>query len=243
MDKAKRKKMEKLIYDCFDKLDPSKGNTKKYKDFFSQMSDTQFNSFFKKLFDDNDAYLILEIVDYERELDMVNIENAAKYLNVPLFEKVVMPHMNMDNETPSVTPYEVPVGYAHLKRMQQMLFKKNSTSTNIDIRSSVTGQVTADDKNARESESENFAIMSLGIEDGMKEFMSARSDDLVAKNEMYSQIAKKGFVSLSELTDNVDNKVTLNTIDVHLMGCGIKSDLITKGLYLRKTLNDKKKEV
>jgi hypothetical protein len=101
-------------------------------------------------------------------------------------------------------------------------------------------QVTADDKNARESDAENFALVSLGVEDGMKEFMSARADDLVAKNDMYSSIANKGYVSLNELTDNVDNKVTLNTLDVYLIGCGIKSDLITKGVYLKKTLDEKK---
>lgn len=56
---------------------------------------------------------------------------------------------------------------------------------------------------------------------------------------MYSKIAQKGYVALNELTDDVDNKVTLNTLDVYFMGCGLKTDLITQGLYLRKTLNEK----
>jgi hypothetical protein len=67
-----------------------------------------------------------------------------------------------------------------------------------------------------------------------------RADDMVAKEEMYAAIAQKGYVSLNELTNNVDNKVTLNTLDVYLIGCGIKSDLITRGSYLRKTINSKK---
>jgi hypothetical protein len=54
--------------------------------------------------------LTLDIIDYERTLSMENIKKAAKYLDVPLFEKVVMPHINMDKDNPIVTKYEVPVG-------------------------------------------------------------------------------------------------------------------------------------
>jgi hypothetical protein len=60
---------------------------------------------------------------------------------------------------------------------------------------------------------------------------------MVMKNEMYSSIAKNGFVSLNGLTNDVDNKVTLNAVDVHLIGMGIKSDLITDNLTVKKTLN------
>jgi hypothetical protein len=238
--KAKREEMEKLIYDVFSTLDTTESNTKKYQDMFSEMNDTQFDTFFKKLFASDDLYLPLDIVDYEKTISMDCLEKSAKVLNIPLFEKVVVPFSNMDKENPVITKYAVPVGYAHLKRLQQMLFKKNSTSTDISIRSSTTGQVTNDDKNARETDNENFALMSLGVEDGMREFMGSRADDLVAKNEMYSSIAQKGYVSLNSLTNDVDNKVTLNTLDVYLIGCGLKSDIITSGLYLRKTLQTKK---
>jgi len=66
--------------------------------------------------------------------------------------------------------------------------------------------------------------------------ISPRSDDMVMKNEMYAQIAQKGFVSLNSLTNNVENKVTLNLIDVHLISMGILSDLVTKGLLVKKSL-------
>jgi len=56
------------------------------------------------------------------------------------------------------------------------------------------------------------------------------------KNQMYASIAQKGYVSLDELPNDVANKTTLNTIDVHLIGLGIKSDLITQGLLVRKTM-------
>ena len=87
--KQTRKKMEDLIFNFFSKLDPSGKNTKKYKDFFGAMSDSQFQSFFNKFFQDKSAYLTLDIVTYEHDLSMKNIEDAAnlKEVNSKLIEQ------------------------------------------------------------------------------------------------------------------------------------------------------------
>ena len=148
-----------------------------------------------------------------------------------------MPFANGDKTHPSVTKYEVPVGYLHIKRMQQILSKKNSTSIDVSRRSAITKQVINEDKNARESDQETFGLVALGATDMLRELMGPRADDMVMKKEMYSEISRKGFVSLNELTNNVENKTTLNTVDMYLCGMGIKTDLVTKGLALKKTLN------
>jgi hypothetical protein len=236
IDPSKRKKMEKLIYDTFEALDPSGENKKKYKEMFSTMSNIEFDKFFKKFFEDENLYLILDVIEYERDLKMENIEKAAKILDLELFEDVAMPFLNGSIENPVVTPVKVPVGYLHLKPMQQLVSKKNTTSTNINERSSLTNQVTGKDKNARDTDTENISLVTIGANYTLKELLGPRSDDSVAKAEMYSLITKKGYVSLSELTDKVENKTTLNTIDTFLIGMGIKSDLITDGLILTKTL-------
>lgn len=235
--KEKRKKMEDTIYTTFKLLDPSGANTAKYKTMFSKMSDNQFDSFFRNFFKNEDSYLILDIIDYEREVKLEDIEKAADYLGVPLFEKVVIPFANGDKEHPMVTKFEVPVGYLHCKRMQQILSKKNSTSTEISNRSPITGQVINHDKNARQSDQENFALVVLDAENALKEFLGGRADDMVMKTQMYSEISRKGYVSINELTNDVNNKTALNTLDVYLHGMGFDTDLITKGLELNKTLN------
>lgn len=235
ISKATRKQMEETIYSVFDALDPSGITTTRYRDMFKPMSDTQFDNFFKEFFADENLYLTLDTVDYERDLKIENVEKAAKIINVPLFEKVVMPFANGDKNNPVISKFEVPVGYVHVKRVQQILFKKNSTSTDITQRSALTGQVTGKDKNGRESDNENVALLALNSTAILQEFMGPRADDMVMKQEMYAQIAKKGFVSLEELPNNVENKTTLNTLDVYLMGMGIQSDLVTPGLILKNT--------
>ena len=234
----KRQKMETLIYSVFDALDNTHRNTDKYKSMFSNMTDTQFEKFFKELFTNPNSYLILTVVDYEIDLKLEDIEKAAKILGIPLMEKVAFPHYTMDNENVVVTKEPVPVGYCHVKRTQQTVAKKNGLSTTADIRSQLTGQVTGADKNGRESDLENAMLISLGMNDLLKELNGPRADDPHMKQQMYTAISNKGFVSLKDMESDTANKTTLNTVDVFLLGMGLNSDLVTKGLMLKKTLNE-----
>lgn len=238
LTKQKRKDMETLVYNTFNALDPSKTNTNKYKAMFSKMSDAQFDSYFKSIFNDENMFLVLDVVDFEHALTIENVVAASKVLNIPLTEKVAMPFVNHDKENPVVTKSEVIVGYLHLKRMQQMLSKKNTTSTEIGIRSALTGQVTGHDKNGRISDAETACLSTIGAEYALKEFMGPRSDDKHMKAQMYSDISTKGYCSFEDLASRPENKTSLMTTDTYLIGMGIKSDLITKGLALNKTLND-----
>ena len=233
-----RKQMETLIFDFFNAIDKSKSNTKFYHDLLDPMSDAQFKTYFKQLFADEKAYLVLNIVDFEHSVVIQDIERAAKVLHIPLFENVYMPHITMDKNKVVRTQIPVPVGYVHVKRTQQTVAKKNGISTTVDTRSALTGQVTGADKNGRESDIENIMLVQLGMKATLKELNGPRSDDLVMKREMLSEIAEKGYVTLDELTDDVDNKTTLNTANVYLLGMGINSDLVTKGLMLKNTLKE-----
>ena len=237
----KRRQMEKLIYDFFDAFDKSGVNTKRYKGQFEPMSDDGFKRFFDMFTKDEDAYLILDIVDYERTIKLDDIERTAKVLNIPLFEKVYTPHLTMDKNNIIITKEPVPVGYVHIKRTQQTVMKKNGLSTSIDVRSAMTGQVTAGDKNGRETDLENSMLISIGLDYTLKELNGPRADDLVMKNEMLHDIATRGYVKYDDLTYNLENKTTLNTVNTYLLGMGLNSDLVTTGLMLPKTLREELK--
>lgn len=233
ISKAKRKEMETLIYTVFDALDPSKTNSSKYRDMFKKLSDQQFDSFFRELFKNDDQYLILDTVDYENDLKIEYIQKACNLLGVELFEYIAMPFINGSAEDPVVSAYPIPNGYAHIKRMQQTLAKKNSTSIEISQRSPLTGQVTRDDKNTRDSDVENFSWATLDADDVLRELNGPRADDMVMKTQMYQQISKNGFTSLNTLESDVFNKTTLNTVDVFYIGSGLKTDLVTDGMLVR----------
>lgn len=238
MTPEKRSKMEKLIYDTFDALDPTGSNTKKYKDKFSEMSDSQFDSFFKQFFANPKEFLILDIVEYERTLSFDKIEKAAKVLDIPLFEDLYMPHITMDKNNVVCTKYPVAVGYLPIKRPQQILHKKNGLSINTEKRSALTGQVTSEDKNGRQSDAENTMMVALGADKILEEMNGPRSDDMTMKSQMNVQIANNGYVHLSDLNSDPANKTTLNTVNVYLIGMGLKTDLVTPGLMFKNTIRE-----
>ena len=238
---AKRKKIEEMIYGVFDRLDKTGTNTKKYKAIFSRMDDKAFNSYMKKFFADDSRNYYLEILPFEREPKLEHIKEAADYLKVPLEEYVYLPFSNPDGE-PLRTRYKVPVGYIHIKRLQQILSKKNSFSVNIENRNVKTGQVISDDKNARVSDIENFALVAIGADEALKEFMGPRADDMIMKQQMIKDIHRDGYVALNSLKSDIKDKQALNTLDVYFMGAGILTDLVTPGLMFRKTLDDRKEQ-
>ena len=233
MTPEKRKKMEDTIYGFFRTIDPSGLNEKHYREKFSGMSDSQFDSFFKGFFQDPKAYLVLHTVDYEAPISMEGIEATSKKYNIPLFEYVYLPHVTMDLENVVRTPLPVPVIYLNIKRTQQTVAHKNGLSIHTDQRSPLTNQLVGKDKNGRSSDLENTMLVSMGLTNCLAELNGPRADDSVMKMNMQLQIAQNGMYSLSESESNVENKATLNTVNTYLLGMGIRSDLIDDSLLLR----------
>lgn len=233
-----RKKMETLIYKFFSAFDKSGKNTKKYKELFQPMSDNKFKQYFDGLFANENAYLILDVVDYERMVTMQDIEDAADVINVPLYEFVTLPHLTMDKEKCITTKVPVPVGYINEKRTQQTVMKKNGISTDITERSAITNQVTGKDKNGRESDLENTMLTALQMKYTLKELNAPRADDSVMKQQMLRDIALNGYTRLEDMEDDIMNKTTLNTVDCYFRGMTIETDLVVKGLMLPATLRD-----
>ena len=240
--KFSRDKIEKIIYDTYDALDPSGSNTNKFNLMFYNMKDNEFEKFIRDVVENENEDFILDIVEFEHSLKYEYCENAAKVLNIPLMEYVYMPHLSMDKKHVVVTKEKCLVGYINIKRTQQLLVKKNGLSLSNDKRSSVTGQVISTsvhkDKNARDSDIEATMLVSLGADKILQELHGPRADDLVMKRQMNQSIATKGYVMLDELDNLATNKVTLNTINTYLLGMMLHSDLIGPTYILPKTSND-----
>jgi len=223
----KRKVFMKKLTSVIDILDPSGDNSKLYHNLFDKMSDKEFDKYIKEFFEDEDQNLYLEIVEFERDLTLDNIFKCSEFMKVPLFENVCVPYLTYDMNNIPVTPEPVPVGYIHIKRMQQTILKKNSGSIEIKKRNPKTGQVTNEDKNARNTDVETFSMIALGAEKALSEFMGPKADNMKAKNEMNNQISKNGYTSLEELSNEPEDKVALNTLDVYFAMQGLRTNLVS----------------
>lgn len=236
----KRKQAEKLCYDVMTILDPSGVNTKKYKEIFAKMSNTEFVEFMQRMWEDDTVNYIVDIVDFERDLTLENIEKAAKFLGIPLEEYVMYPHLNNDKDNPVVSKVPCIVMYIIDKRMQQMAQKKNSTSIHVSDRSAVTGQAVGDDKNGRSSDIENAGLVTLNAINCAKEFNGFRADGLARKSVAYSDAATTGSINLERVEDSagVTDRTILNTLNVLYLGMGLRTDLVQDTSIMNKTLRE-----
>ena len=233
----KRKKVMDIILTTMKLLDPSGKNVELYKNKFSKMSDTQFDTWMKRFRDDDKSNFYLEIVEFDRELTLENTEKAAKYLNIPLYEYVVVPYVNeVDPSKPDaqyeniiVTPTPCPVGYVHIKRMPQSVHHKNAGSISNSKRNTKTGQVTGDDKNGRTTDVETFALSAYGADKCLKELLGFRADDMAAKTQAYASIEKDGYVMLDDLRSGQTDKVAINTLDAYYTAMGFKTNIVYGG--------------
>lgn len=226
--KEKRKVVMEYLDKFFNTLDPTGANSKLYHEKFDKMSDQQFDQYFRKFLENDKANLYLEIVEYERDLKIEDVEKCAELTGVPLFERIAMPYLTGDPNNVIVSKEACPVGYIHEKRMPQTLMKKSAASIKTDKRNPLSGQVVGDDKNARNSDSEVYSLATLGANKALSEFLGPRADDMRAKNEMYAEIAKNGYVSMEDLTDDVYNKVALNTFDMYFLMQGLRTNMIDR---------------
>jgi hypothetical protein len=233
--KSPRQQTEELIYRVLTTLDPTGVNVKKYKEFFGKMSNEQFDKYMKKFIKDEDENFYLEILPNVNEPSMEQIKKALDILKVPTDEYVYLRH-DGHKDDPIRTAYKVPVGYITIRRLQQILSKKNTYSLDIAQRNMKTGQVTGDDKVARISDIESYSLVAIGADAALKEFLGARADNASAKTDMYKDINMFGYTYLKDMSKDITENQTLNTLYVHLMGAGLANDLLKEDVDLEELL-------
>lgn len=221
----RRQKVESLVLKVFSTLDKAGINVEKYKDIFKGMNDSQFDAYMKNFLSDEEENFYLEIQPHKNEPGLKDIKAALDILNVPLDEYVYLRHEG-EKDDPIRTRYRVPTGYIAVKRLQQILSKKNTYSLDIKSRNMKTGQVSGSDKIARISDSETMVLTAIGADAALKEFLGARADNMTSKRDMYNQISMYGYTQLEDLERDLSGNQTLNTISVYLTGAGIENDLL-----------------
>ena len=182
-------------------------NAERYRKLWENMTDKEFTKMMETLranpMTKQIAYF--EVIEFERDLKLHNIEATADFMKVPLYEYVV------------VTPEPVPVGYAHYKRMPQTVLKKSSVKVSYRKRNPITGQPTSQEKTARNTDVETYALSALGATNALRELLGPSADDPAMENEMMQKIASDGAVSLSQLTSDRKNKTALNTLNTYFL--------------------------
>lgn len=230
----KRRKIEDMVIQTMKRMDPTGINAKKYQTMFQSMNDTQFKQWIEAFLADDKSNFRLDIEEFgdgSRSLKFQNVENAANYLNVPLFEYVYMPHLSTNQNRPVRTKLPVLVGYLNIKRVQQFVTKKTGLSIDDQDRDEATGRLKGDSKGGTMTGIENELLAGMGANKILSEISGSRADNVTEYNNMLSEIAEHGSVQLEHIKTNPYDKPTLLKTDLYFMAMGLKTDLVTESYY------------
>lgn len=236
--KEQREQAELLIYKVLDTADKTKTNSDYYRKLFSTMTDEDFLNFCKRRLPFRFHQEVFKI-----EPKMYDIVDAFKILNKPLLEKVKLPYVFKNKDGVPVETQECLVIYIHLKRMKQMLTKKNSTALNIEKRDMKTGLLTGTDKGGKETDREFESLAVMGLEYTMDEFARPKADAMAAMTQMSNTIMAKGFVSDDDIQVAKDDSLGKNLLNVYLIGAHIHSNLIDIDYTTPYTAKNKKHDI
>ena len=236
--KERRSKIENLVLDCVKMLDNNKmNNYNYYKGLFNSMNDTEFSKWAGSMGHELDDTIQLIELPFE-EVHMSQVKKCADYLDIPLEEYITYHHIPYaPNGVRSKS--KVPVGYVHIKRMQQLLSKKNSYGLDIDSVELKSGQVKGTSKVASLTDPETFSLAAISADKSLEELLGPRADNQFKKQRMYQMITRDGYVTLDELKDDKKKhySTTLSTIDTYMIASGLHTDLRTNSLKTPYTVD------
>lgn len=233
--KKARSKCEKLIYDCMNKLDPTGQNAEWYKKKFAKMSDSEFKKFFEQDFPLKFQTKVFEIDPRIEDIISV-LENI---LHVPVSEELNMPFLYRNKDGVAVKTKPALVVYLPLKRLKQMVQKKQGFSVNIAKRDYRTGLLIDTDKNGNSTDREFESMVVYGMDETIHELSTYRADAMNAKSKFYADINTKGMVYQRDIDVEDDDSIARNLISAYLLGCHINSNLVNQDLFLPRTLKKK----
>lgn len=232
-----RLEAERLVYKVMDTLDPSGANTDFWKEEFSKMSDAQFKKYISGHFPfyfQTGAF---------KEPSMEQISSALDVINVPLLESIYMPYKYKNTEGKPIKSKPCLVLYIHMKRMKQLLTKKNGMSINAATRDMRTGLLTGIDKNGKESDREFESLAVSGLNATIKEFSRSRADAMNDKAAMNNTIRTIGQVSLKDMPEELSDPLSKNLLSTYFLGAQLMTSLVSDEYIFPYTAKNKEKKI
>lgn len=221
MAKSKaRIEAEKEWCKLLDNFDPSGYNSTQYRNTFNTLSDEEFNTFMSDIIEEK-QYISIEMDSIKDKITLDNIFDICEEHGYKT-HKYIMYRENSSGGNTSMTPYPALILYVPVKRLQQMLGKKNAASGDNDKINLMTGTVTGDSKAASINDTQTIGLITTNQFNVIKELLGPRADDEKSKKAMLHAIESRGSVALKDLHIAPHNKQAITTTQIFLKSVGIE---------------------
>lgn len=217
-----RKEAEAYILKWIKALAPQGKTDAYYREYFSKMSDEEFEKFIERL-EKGEEFLVLYAPNFASGgLSVENNLKVAKALGHEFFQHLIIGQRN------DVPAYKTPVRYLvvdlPVRRTSQLLTKKISIPEDNKKIDMFTGQV-AGSKKSKISYPELQVMASMGLDNCAVEFMKYRGGDLKGFNAMNTLISRQGGVSIKTLSNFASGVESTKTLKTFLTAAMLTSTL------------------
>lgn len=233
-----RLEAERLIYSVMDSVDPSGKNKEYWINEFSKLTDDQFKKYISRPY-----WAFIQCGFIEQEPSMDNIRKGLKLLKVPLVESVYEPYKYKDENGNPMKTKPCLVLYLNIKRMKQILTKKNKVTMDMAGRDMKTGQLVGQSKGGRVSDHEFESFQLSGLSKASLEFSRSRADSMEDKELMYNTIKNTGMVYLKDLKKDKNDSIAKHNLYASFIGAQMMTNIIGEDYMTPYTLNDRKKKI
>ena len=195
-DMSKRKKVESLIIETMNELDPSGKNASIYKNAFKGMSNSEFDIMMEMIRDKKYGTTIFAPNnDKDVKISLERNRAILKKRNIKLFKKLDI-YKDGSSYSPNIEFLVMPM---MIRRMAQRLEKNFSTHEDLKSRNAITGQVTGKSKSARITTPELQILNKLKMKAVLSELFGARAGDITASYALRSKLFRDGKVTQKEI--------------------------------------------
>ena len=195
--KEKRAKIEKMIYETVQIIDPSGDNTKRWQNLLGNMDDKQFAVFMDHL-KKGECQLNVVMPNMKKVPKVPNLVKAAEKVGLKLAHRLWLPDKTRPGKK-YLTNEEYLVLELPIRRAQQEWDKKlqvPSRDTHVDA---LTGQVIMDDKACHLSTPEIQSLSTRGLTATLQELVRVRGGDINAYGDFKRQLEESGEASMKSL--------------------------------------------
>ncbi len=226
-----RKEIESTIVTTMQLLEPGGYNSAKYTALFKDLTESGFASYVKAKANTKGRHFQLQISSYDKNgFPMFkNIAKAAKFLNIPLEERIAYPHFKklLGEDTIPYSATKFPVGYMMVRPPVQKVLKKEKQGVKISTRDPLSGQVTKKTKGGRLSYVDANTMVANGLFMTLREFSTIRADNMKGKSDAAEQIRNRGTLVLARLDIDTGDNISARTADQILLAGFVKSNIVT----------------
>ena len=219
-EKGNAKKLYKFIKDFYTLADKT-ADQSLLKSFEESWDEKEVIKQLKARDPMTDPYFPLIVTPFKNNLAIKDLENIAKWIGVPLEEKVFIPEADYETDKP------VAVGIIPVLVLEHLSESMANAVSIAKSRSKLTGQGLSGQKEGRGSlsigEYDLSSLMSVGekINPVIKELSVLRSDDKLAEKTLIKNIIKTGEVPSQE-TIPTENSQTAKLIKTYMIAAGIQ---------------------